>query len=602
MPIRRSLMPFVSTFFALCLVGLPEGTYSQEPASTACPSAPSNGAAPVCVTTYHNSNSRTGLNPNEQVLNKTKVQSGLTSFTDAVAGQVYAQPLFLPQIKMSDGKLHNVVFVATETNDVYAWDGDVAQTAPYWHANLLTPPKQATRFQVTAGTTGPPTQDIPCGNIAPNVGITSTPAIAITSSTTSQINGAAIVVVARSKSSNSIPAPEYYQTLYVLNATNGGVIAWTDIAATNSGVTFDPLHQNQRPALMIQGGQVFISWASHCDNGSADPRTASWYGWLMSYVLKNGSLQLAGSWLASEYPEAGIWQSGSGPAGDGSNVYVATGNGSTTAAPYSDESPCLGCFGDSVVKLSGTAVAGTFNVLDSFTPYDHPLRLCEDYDVGSGGVMYLSTTFTPANLLVQTGKEGNIYLLNSATGSMGGYGGLIGSFLCPVTVSGTDNVLQAKYGDLCTLQTGADECGPLVSPVAWKNNIYFGSRCQPIKQYTLAQTSWLTYTTATTTGGAVNATCIGSSGSVFNFPGPQLALSQYTGGAVLWALDENGFCGSKSPRPPVLYAFDTGNLAGNYLFRANAGTTGTCAVKFAVPTVVNGHVYLANGSQLVVFH
>ena len=155
--------------------------------------------------TYHNSNSRTGLNPDEQVLNKTKLQSGLASFTDSVAGQVYAQPLFLPAIKMLDGKIHNVAFVATETNDVYAWDGDVSQTTPYWHVNLLTPPKQATRFQVTAGTTGPPSQDIPCGNIAPNVGITSTPAIAITSSTTSQINGAAIVVVARSKSSNSSP-------------------------------------------------------------------------------------------------------------------------------------------------------------------------------------------------------------------------------------------------------------------------------------------------------------------------------------------------------------------------------------------------------------
>jgi hypothetical protein len=599
----RPLRSFVSAFFALCLVVLPKSTCSQEPASAACPSAPSNRAAPVCVTTYHNSNSRTGLNPNEQVLNKTKLQSGLTSFTDSVAGQVYAQPLFLPAIKMLDGKIHNVAFVATETNDVYAWDGDVAQSTPFWHANLLTPPKQATRFQVTAGMTGPPSQDIPCGNIAPNVGITSTPAIAITSSTTSQINGAVIVVVARSKSSNSIPAPIYYQTLYALNATTGAVIAWTDINPTNSGVAFDPLHQNQRAALMIQGGQVFITWASHCDNGSTDPLTASWYGWMMSYTLTSGSLKLAGSWLASEFPEAGIWQSGSGPAGDGSNVYLATGNGSTTAAPYSDESPCLGCFGDSVVKLSGKAVGGTFSVLDSFTPFDHPYRFCQDYEPGASGVMYLATTFTPQNLLVQTGKEGNIYLVNSATGSMGGYGGMVGSFLCPVTSSsGTDNVLQAHYGDLCTPTMNNPECGPLGSPVAWKNNVYFGTRCQPIKQYTLAQNTWLTFTAATTTGGSVNANCVGSSGEVFAPPGPQLSVSQYTGGAVLWALDGNGFCNSKNPKPPVLYAFDTGNLAGNYLFRANAGASSACAVKFAVPTVVNGHVYVGNGSQLVVFH
>jgi hypothetical protein len=138
--------------------------------------------------------------------------------------------------------------------------------------------------------------------------------------------------------------------------------------------------------------------------------------------------------------------------------------------------------------------------------------------------------------------------------------------------------------------------------VAWNNNVYFGTRCQAIKQYALAQTTWLTFTTATTTGGNVNPKCVGSSGDVFGPPGPQLSVSQYSGGAVLWALDSNTFCDSKNPNPPVLYAFDTANLAGNYLFRANAGTTGTCAVKFSVPTVVNGHVYVGNGSQLVVFH
>lgn len=603
MPIQILLRTFVSALCVFCVVVFPKEMCSQQVATAACPSAPSNGAAPVCVLTYHNSNARTGLNPNEQVLNKTKVQGGLASFTDPVTGQVYAQPLFLPQIKMSDGNLHNVVFVATETNDVYAWDGDVAQTTPYWHVNLLTPPQQATRFQVTAAMKGPPLHDIPCNNIAPNVGITSTPAIAITSSTTSQINGAVIMVVARSKSANIAPAPQYYQTLYALNATNGRVIAWTDITATNNGATFDPLHQNQRAALMIQGGRVFITWASHCDNGSSDPLTASWYGWMMSYTLTNGAFQLAGSWLASEYPEAGIWQSGSGPAGDGSNIYVATGNGSTTAAPYGDESPCLGCFGDSIVKLSGMPVGGTFNVLDSFTPFDHPYRLCQDYDVGAGGVMYLATSFTPPNLLVQTGKEGNIYIVNSATGSMGAYGGMAGSFLCPVAPpTGTDNVLQAHYGDLCTPTTTEAECGPLGSPVAWNNNVYFGTRCQPIKQYALAQTTWLTFTTETTVGGSTTTNCVGTSGNVFGPPGPQLSVSQYTGGAILWALDSSGFCDSKSPKPPVLYAYDTGNLAGTPLFRAYAGTTGTCAVKFSVPTVVNGHVYVGNGSQLVVFH
>ena len=129
-----------------------------------------------------------------------------------------------------------------------------------------------------------------------------------------------------------------------------------------------------------------------------------------------------------------------------------------------------------------------------------------------------------------------------------------------------------------------------------------GTRCQPIKQYTLAQATWLTFTTATTVGGSVNANCVGNSGQVFAPQGPQLSISQYRGGAVLWVLDSNGFCNSASPTPPVLYGYDASNLAGNYLFRGDAGSSGTCAIKFAVPTVVNGHVYVGNGSQLVVFH
>lgn len=358
----------------LCLLVVARLALSQDPdpASANCPTH-TVGAAPVCVTTYHNQNTRKGVNYNEQVLTKTKIQGGLTSFTDSVAGQVYAQPLFLPQIKIAvDGSLHNVVFVATETNDVYAWDGDTAQTTPYWHTNLMTPPGQATRYQVTAAMNRPPSNDIGCNNIQYSVGITGTPAITITSinSGSSEIDGATIFVVARSKNTNTVPAGTYYQTLYALDATSGNVIGWADVAATLNGVTFDPLTQNQRPALLYQGGRVYIAWASHCDNGHQHAQSASWYGWLMSYQLSNGSFGSGptGAWLASSHPEAGIWQSGSGPAGDGSNVYFSTGNGSTQAAPYTTESPCTGCLGNSIVKLSGTPGSGTFRVLDSFTP------------------------------------------------------------------------------------------------------------------------------------------------------------------------------------------------------------------------------------------
>jgi hypothetical protein len=561
--------------------------------------------APVCVDTYHNQNTRKGINYNEQVLTKAKVSGGLTSFTDTLSGQVYAQPLFLPQIKMSDGHLHNVVFVATETNDVYAWDGDSAQTTPYWHTSLLTPPLQSTRYQVTAG--APPGVDIPCNNIEPDVGITGTPAITITSSTASEIDGATIFVVSRSKNTNAIPATTYYQTLYALDATSGSVVAWTDITATVNTVSFNPLHQNQRPALLYQGGQVYIGWGSHCDLTSQHGGP-SWYGWLMSYKLTGSSFGSGptGGWLTSSNPEAGIWQSGSGPAGDGTNLYFGTGNGSTTAAP--NGSACTGCYGNSIVKLNGTPSSGTFTVLDSFTPYDHPYRFCDDGDMGSGGLVLLQGTgLTPSNLIVQSGKEGNIYMLNSNTGSMGGYGGTTGIFNCPVTSTGTDNIVQAIYGDLCTAAQGDPECGLQGSPVFWSNsgnlNVFFGPRCQPIKQYSLqGPNATLSFANETIAGGTTNSSCPSSTNPVFPYPGASLAISQYSAsGAILWALQTDNSCLSHAPQAPILYAYDAANIGtAAALFSSSAGTG--CAVRFTIPTVVNGHVYIGNGGQLVVFH
>ena len=370
---------------------------------------------------------------------------------------------------------------------------------------------------------------------------------------------------------------------------------------------FNPLHQNQRPALLYQGGQVYIGWGSHCDLTSqhAGP---SWYGWLMSYKLTGSSFGSGptGAWLTSSNPEAGIWQSGSGPAGDGTNLYFGTGNGSTTAAP--NGSACAGCYGNSIVKLNGTPSSGTFTVLDSFTPYDHPYRFCDDGDMGSGGLVLLQGTgLTPSNLIVQSGKEGNIYMLNSNTGSMGGYGGTTGTFNCPVTSTGTDNIVQAIYGDLCTAAQGDPECGLQGSPVFWSNsgslNVFFGPRCQPIKQYSLqGPNAALSFANETIAGGTTNSSCPSSTNPVFPYPGASLAISQYSAsGAILWALQTDNSCLSHAPQAPILYAYDAANVGtAAALFSSSAGTG--CAVRFTIPTVVNGHVYIGNGGQLVVFH
>jgi len=420
-------------------------------------------------------------------------------------------------------------------------------------------------------------------------------------------------VVARSKDSNTIPASNYFQTLYALDVTNGTILAWQDISATlanGNARSFDPLHENQRGALLFQSGQVYVTWASHCDKGIQHPKTASWYGWLMSYKLQGTTLQQTGAWTTTEYPEGGIWQSGSGPAGDGSgtNLYLAVGNGSTTAAPQATEGPCTNCFGNSIVKINGTPSGGTFTVLDSFTPYDHPYRFCNDSDVGNAGVILIQGSgFNVPNLLVQSGKEGNVYLLNMTTGQMGGYTGALGSFTCPVTKpTGNDNIVSFFNGDTTVNANGmcydtATECGTQGSPVFWNNNIFFGPRCQPIKQIALAGSPVaLGYVTATTQGGVVDQMGCKSPNPVFHYPGAQMAVSQYkTGGAILRALDNSKYAHSP-PFPAVLYAYDANNIAAAPLFSATVGSGG--AVKFAVPTVANGHVYVGGIGQLVVFH
>jgi hypothetical protein len=597
----------VAVLLSVALV--PAAICQDDAASVGCPTAPSNGAAPICVNTYHNQNSRKGQNTKEQTLTKTNIQNkGLTSFTYSVTGQVYAQPLFLPAVQIGT-QVHNEVFVATETNDVYAFDGDSSSANggnPYWHVNLTTPPSQGSRVNVA-------NTDLGCANIQPNIGITGTPVINITSSTSGQISGGNIFVVARSKSGTT-----FYQTLYALNAITGATIAWSDIPTSVSGTsdTFDPRYENQRGALLYQSGQVYISWGSHCDGNNLHPLNANWHGWLMAFKLQNGAFQAPVGWVVSSLPEAGIWESGSGPAGDGTNIFFSTGNGSTTAAPFYTENPCTGCYGNSIVKVSGPT-NNEFMVLDYFTPKDHPFRFCNDYDVGSGGVVLLpGTAFSPSNMLVQAGKNGNLYLLNMATGQMGLYGGTTGQFGCipaPVT-TGSDNIVYPIYGDLCTTVSGdtSNECGVQGSPVFWNNNVFFGPRCQAIKQYNLKNGTnpnpnynvIMQAGVSSSVGGTTTSSCNSSAGaSVFPYPGAALAISQYTGGAILWALDNTHFAFSQSPAPPVLYAYDAATLANIPLSSTSAGlNAGTgSAIKFAVPTIANGKVYVGNQNQVVVF-
>jgi hypothetical protein len=219
------------------------------------------------VLTWHNDNSRTGQNLNETILTLTNVNSTHfgKKFTRSVDGQVYAQPLYVPSVIVPGKGTHNVVHVATENDSVYAFDANGAPTTPLWHRNFTNPGK---------GITAVPCGDTPKCVVGPVVGITGTPVIDGTSKT--------LYVVVFTKESGS-----YFQRLHAVDITTGAekfggpVVIQASVPGTGAGsvggtITFDPLIQHQRPALLLLNGVVYLGWASFGDFDN-------YHGWVLGY-------------------------------------------------------------------------------------------------------------------------------------------------------------------------------------------------------------------------------------------------------------------------------------------------------------------------------
>jgi len=308
--------------------------------------------AQVNVTTYHNDNSRTGQNIQETALTPATVNSSQFGklFAVTVDGSVYAQPLYLSNVNIGGGT-HNVLYVATQHDSVFAIDADTG--AVYWQKSLIP----------SGGSTVSSSADLGCGDITKEVGITGTPVIDSTTGT--------LYVVATSKLKGSI-----YQYLHALDIGTGAEkfagpvniqasVAGSASDGNGSTVTFNARRENQRAALLLENGHVVISWSSHCD-------TSPWHGWIMSYSASALSQEAVYNDSPNGYA-GGIWMSGSGPAADASgNIFVATGNGSWNSTDRSD----------SIVKL-GAPSGSTLPVLDYFTPYNQSRPVeCQQRHVG----------------------------------------------------------------------------------------------------------------------------------------------------------------------------------------------------------------------------
>jgi hypothetical protein len=502
--------------------------------------------AQVNVTTYHYDNARTGQNTAEKVLTLSNVNSSQFGklFSVAVDGYVYAQPLYLANVTIS-GAVHNVLYVATEHDSVYAIDAD--NGAVLWQQSFI---NQA------AGITTVSSSDVACSDLVPEIGVTSTPVI--------DRVGGTLYVVAKTKENGS-----YVQRLHALDlATHAEKFGGPKvISATLGGRTFDPLKQANRPGLLLENGHVIVAWASHCDNGP-------YQGWVISYNATtlgqdgvfNTELNL------NNGTEGGIWMSGDGIAADANgNLYFATGNGEYNGTNN---------FGDTILKLTGPA-SGTFSAVDWFTPFNQSTLEGGDTDLGAGGVLLLPDL--PAGsahqqLLVQEGKQGKIYLVDRNN---------MGKF-CSTCTSIDTNIVQEIPGA---------STGIWGSPAFWNNTVYWGGgndggTADYVKAWSFNANG----------SGLLSTSPVSQTSQVFSFSTAAPVISANgTSNGILWILDNSSYL---STCCQVLYAFNASNL-GTMLYNSNqaAGSRDVPggAVKFTAPVVANGKIYVGSQGKVSAF-
>ena len=507
------------------------------------PAAPS-----VSVLTYHNDNLRTGQNLKETILTTANVNSTKFGklFSLPVDGPIFAQPLYMPGV-VAGTQTHNLVFVATEHNSVYAWDADTGSSNPVWTVSFNNPAGGVTAIPCAevAGNLG---ND--CSTITPEFGITSTPAIDSSTGT--------LYVVASTKEVSG-GTTSYVYRLHALNISTGqekfgGPVVLQATAPSTAGtVTFVPIQHLQRPGLLLVNGVVYIGFGSHGD-------VSPWYGWLLGYNASTLKQVLAFN-ASPNVGESGIWQSGAGPAADATgNIYFNTGNGGFDANTGGTD------YGDSVVKLNSSGA-----VLDYFTPYNQATLAATDADLGASGLVLLpDQAGTYAHVLISSSKQGIIYSVNRD--GMGKYN-------------------AARNQNIQSL-AGLSTHGLFGSPAYWNGSVYFAAwndylRAFQVTNGTVAQTSHSSVTLA--------------------FPGATPSVSSNgTSNGIVWIIQENvpNDTVIKNPPTAVLRAYDATNLAIElYDSTQAAGNRDAAggAVKFAVPTVANGKVYVGNSNQLTVY-
>jgi hypothetical protein len=505
-----------------------------------------NAAAPATtdVLTYHNDSARTGQNLTETTLTTSNVASatfGKLGFY-SVDGLVDAQPLYASNVAVPNNGTHNLLIAATEHDSVYGFDSDSGATL--WHASVL-----------KSGETT--SDDRGCGQVTPEIGVTSTPVI----DRSSGPNGA-VYVIAMSKNGST-----YHQRLHALDLALGTELFGgpVDIQATYPGtgdnssggnVVFDPAQYKERAALLLLNGVIYTGWASHCD---IRPYT----GWIIGYSEST----LAQTSVLNVTPngnEGALWMAGAGLAADTSgNIYFLDANGDFDTTLNASGFPTDGDYGNAFMKLStssGLAVADYFEMDNGVSESD------SDTDLGSGGMIVLPDLMDGSghtwHLAVGAGKDSNLYLVNRD--SMGKF-----------SSSNNNNIYQELAGAL--------PGGVWAMPAYFNNTIYYGSVNSPILAFTI-------------TNAKLSTSAVQQTANSFGYPGATPSVSANgTSNGIVWAVE--------NANPAVLHAYNATNL--NELYNSSQASNNRDQFgngnKYITPTIVNGKVFVGTPNGVAVF-
>jgi outer membrane protein assembly factor BamB len=496
------------------------------------------------IVTSQYDNLRTGANLKETILTPKNVntrQFGKLG-TWKVDGPVYAQPLYVPNLDIPGKGRHNVLYVATEHDTVYAFDADRPGEAPLWQVSFLDSKRSIEPVQG---------DEVQCPFLRPDVGITSTPVIDVRTGT--------LFVLARTRVYHRVAANDYMQHLHALAITTGGEkfggpkLIQASVPGKGAGgsggqIAFDALHENPRASLLLVNGNVILTWASSCD---VDP----YHGWVMAYDAQTLA-QKAVLNVTPDGTEGGIWASDTGPAADASgNIFVPTGNGTFSAASGGRD------YGDSVLKLDPSTLA----IRDYFTPFDEKHLNDEDLDVGSSGPTLLPDQPGPhPHLLLQPTKGGMIYLLDR------------------------DRLGKFQRNGNATLQQFRAGQGGYGAMAYWNGHAFFVADRDFLRDYGISSGKLTEIAKATT--------------PLFENPGATPAVSANgTRDAIVWVIATRTWNGRE--RPAVLYAYDASRIDKPiYSSEENAARDrASLATRFVVPVVVNGRVYFGTRDEVEVY-